>query len=362
MDKQLVAMQQIAKDFYSILDIPPNTSKEEIRQAYLRLARRYHPDVNSDPRSRERFEEVNQAYSILSDDEARIFYDLYREGADELDGAEDQVSYDYQAPPQSWWQRNSSTLGVGLAVSCMLAAYGVVLYLPNIQNTQIFPSWIESGVIKQIVSVISKHDVKASDNDSSKLEKSKNNPQLTTQQPADAVLQPETSSVSEKQPATVEQSKLPVAKPPSTSSGVSEPAKPKVIDQVVPPNIFGTVALQPVPSLQTVAPSSASNEVLTTIETPARAYELLAYYALVVGDLNQFKKALGSAHRENASFSQINSLILFLQQLETRNTSLENTLQSLRRRVIREDATRLTPLQLDSLKKQMENWQSSENS
>jgi curved DNA-binding protein CbpA len=351
MDKQPIAMQQIAKDFYSVLNIPPGTSKEEIRQAYLRLARRYHPDVNRDPRSRERFEEINQAYTLLSDDEARIFYDLYREGAaeDEPQDTENQGSYGHQAPPQSWWQRNSSTVGVGVAVSCVLAAYGVVLYLPNIQHTQIFPSGVESGVIKQIASVISKQDVKASDSDSGKPEKSENNSQ-TTPQP----------STSEKQPTAVEQPQLPVVKPASPSSGVSEPAKPKVIDQVVPSKVLGTVVPQPTLPLQTAA--SASAEVLTTVDTPARAHELLAYYALVVGDLNQFKKALGSAHRENASFGQINSLMLFLQQLETRNTSLENTLQALRRRVIREDATRMTPLQLESLKKQTENWQSSENS
>ncbi len=367
MDKQPVAMQQIAKDFYSVLNIPPGTSKEEIRQAYLRLARRYHPDVNRDPRSRERFEEINQAYTLLSDDEARIFYDLYREGAaeDEPEDTEDQVSYGHQALPQSWWQRNSSTVGVGVAVSCVLAAYGVVLYLPNIQHTQIFPSGVESGVIKQMASVISKQDVKAPDSSNNKLEKSKNNPKLTTQQPVDAVSQPEPSSTADKQPATVEQPKQPEPQKTSAanaSSDASEPAKPtpKVIDQVVPPKVFGAVAPQPTLPLQTAA--SASAEVLTTVDTPARAYELLAYYALVVGDLNQFKKALGSAHRENASFSQINSLMLFLQQLETRNTSLENTLQALRRRVIREDTTRMTPLQLESLKKQTENWQSSENS
>jgi curved DNA-binding protein CbpA len=366
MDKQPIAMQQIAKDFYSVLNIPPGTSKEEIRQAYLRLARRYHPDVNRDPRSRERFEEINQAYTLLSDDEARIFYDLYREGAaeDEPQDTENQGSYGHQAPPQSWWQRNSSTVGVGVAVSCVLAAYGVVLYLPNIQHTQIFPSGVESGVIKQIASVISKQDVKASDSDSSKPEKSENNSKLTTQQPSEAVSQPELSSTANKQPATAEQpepQKTSVANA-SSNSGTSEPAKPTVIDQVVPSKVFGTVVPQPTLSLKTAAPSSTSDEVLTTVDTPARAHELLAYYALVVGDLNQFKKALGSAHRENASFGQINSLMLFLQQLETRNTSLENTLQALRRRVIREDATRMTPLQLESLKKQTENWQSSENS
>ena len=127
-------MHPIAKDFYSILDIPPDTSKEEIRQAYLRLARRYHPDLNDDPRSRERFEEIHQAYTILSDDEARIFYNLDREEAVEDDLSDLCDPDGYQDDPLFWWQRHASTLGLGLAVTCVLIAYGLVLYMPNVQR------------------------------------------------------------------------------------------------------------------------------------------------------------------------------------------------------------------------------------
>jgi DnaJ-class molecular chaperone len=71
----------LAKDFYSVLDI---ADKEEIRKAYLQLARLYHPDVSKAPDARERFEEINQAYSILSDDDSRFFYNLYFKGAQEI--------------------------------------------------------------------------------------------------------------------------------------------------------------------------------------------------------------------------------------------------------------------------------------
>jgi curved DNA-binding protein CbpA len=63
----------MGKDFYSVLDIEPDTDKKEIRQAYVQLARQYHPDVNKEPDARERFEEINMAYKILSDDESPSF-------------------------------------------------------------------------------------------------------------------------------------------------------------------------------------------------------------------------------------------------------------------------------------------------
>jgi DnaJ-class molecular chaperone len=74
----------LAKDFYSVLDIDPEMEKEEIRKAYLQLALRYHPDMSKAPDARERFEEINQAYSILSDDDSRFFYNLYFKGAHEI--------------------------------------------------------------------------------------------------------------------------------------------------------------------------------------------------------------------------------------------------------------------------------------
>ena len=119
----------MAKDFYSVLDIPSSTSKEEIRQAYLRLAREYHPDVSNDPRARERFEEVHQAYVILSDYEARKYYNLYREGGMEKAAQEDESSY---APPIHllWWQKLAIFGIVLLGILGILALCGLMLYLP----------------------------------------------------------------------------------------------------------------------------------------------------------------------------------------------------------------------------------------
>ena len=66
------------KDYYSILGVNRNASEREIKQAYRRLARRYHPDVNPGDKSAEaRFKEINQAYEVLSDKEKRLQYDQF---------------------------------------------------------------------------------------------------------------------------------------------------------------------------------------------------------------------------------------------------------------------------------------------
>ena len=68
----------MAKDYYKLLGVPRNASEKDIRAAYRRLARKYHPDVNrNDPKAESTFKEVNEAYQALADAETRRRYDRY---------------------------------------------------------------------------------------------------------------------------------------------------------------------------------------------------------------------------------------------------------------------------------------------
>jgi DnaJ-class molecular chaperone len=66
------------KDYYSVLGVRRNASAKEIKQAYRRLARRYHPDVNpGDASAEQKFKEISEAYEVLGDPEQRQQYDRF---------------------------------------------------------------------------------------------------------------------------------------------------------------------------------------------------------------------------------------------------------------------------------------------
>lgn len=67
----------MARDYYEVLGVSRNASADEVQQAYRKLARRHHPDVNSDPSAEERFKEINEAYGVLSDPDTRRRYDRF---------------------------------------------------------------------------------------------------------------------------------------------------------------------------------------------------------------------------------------------------------------------------------------------
>jgi len=69
----------MAGDYYEILGVSRNADKEEIKKAYRRLARQYHPDVNKEAGAEERFKEINRAYEVLSEPETRARYDRFGE-------------------------------------------------------------------------------------------------------------------------------------------------------------------------------------------------------------------------------------------------------------------------------------------
>jgi DnaJ-class molecular chaperone len=65
------------RDYYEVLGVGRNATAEEIRKAYRRLARKYHPDVNTEPDAAQRFAEITEAYDVLSDPERRKTYDQF---------------------------------------------------------------------------------------------------------------------------------------------------------------------------------------------------------------------------------------------------------------------------------------------
>ena len=67
----------MAKSLYETLEVSENATPEEIKKAYRKLARKYHPDVNKDPKAEDKFKEINAAYEVLSDATKKQQYDQY---------------------------------------------------------------------------------------------------------------------------------------------------------------------------------------------------------------------------------------------------------------------------------------------
>jgi molecular chaperone DnaJ len=65
------------RDYYEVLGVGREAGTEEIRKAYRRLARQYHPDMNKNTDADERFKEINEAYEVLTDDQKRAAYDRF---------------------------------------------------------------------------------------------------------------------------------------------------------------------------------------------------------------------------------------------------------------------------------------------
>jgi curved DNA-binding protein CbpA len=95
-------------DYYKILNVPPTASQQQIKQAYVKLIKQFHPDKNpKDPQSDERTKSINEAYAVLKDRQQRRQYDLTRERGQRADGA---VPNGYDAGEQSFFNHLHATM------------------------------------------------------------------------------------------------------------------------------------------------------------------------------------------------------------------------------------------------------------
>ena len=70
-------MSSEKRDYYEVLEVPKDATKDQIKTAYRKLAMQYHPDRNKSPGAEERFKEISEAYAVLSDDAKRAQYDRF---------------------------------------------------------------------------------------------------------------------------------------------------------------------------------------------------------------------------------------------------------------------------------------------
>lgn len=81
--------QATKRDYYEVLGIGRGASNDEIKKAYRRLAKQYHPDVSTDPEATSKFKEINEAYQVLSDSEKRSRYDQFGHTAQNMNSGFD---------------------------------------------------------------------------------------------------------------------------------------------------------------------------------------------------------------------------------------------------------------------------------
>ncbi len=113
------------RDYYEILGVPRNASQEDIQRAYRKLARTYHPDLNSDPVAEDRFKEISEAYNVLSDPATRRRYDAFGQDFRQIPEGVDPDAWRRSRAGAGAGAGRASTAGAGASGGFSYGAGGV---------------------------------------------------------------------------------------------------------------------------------------------------------------------------------------------------------------------------------------------
>jgi curved DNA-binding protein CbpA len=157
------------QNYYQILEITTSANINEVRRAFRNLAKRYHPDVNSDATAQIKFQQINEAYQVLQDEEKRRLYDLrlqigfpaqtiyYRPGNVRYRAKGDKYAhYKSKGQADDSYSKLEEYFDIGLfVVVFLLGCYGFLygiyrLWVKPVEQIQPFP-----GIIMGIVFIIS---------------------------------------------------------------------------------------------------------------------------------------------------------------------------------------------------------------
>lgn len=84
------------RDYYEVLGVDKNASDDEIKKAYRKLAKEYHPDRNKSPDAETKFKEISEAYEVLSDSQKRAQYDRFGFNSNQFNGGFSSQGFDFQ--------------------------------------------------------------------------------------------------------------------------------------------------------------------------------------------------------------------------------------------------------------------------